>query len=271
MKMEIKEIKVPGQLTGPARLTGYILEKSPVEPERKRPAIILCPGGGYRIRSEREGEPVALKFTAMGCHAFVLDYSVAPNRYPVSLRELAEVTALIRERSDEWKLDSDRVLVCGLSAGGHLACALGVMWNQEELWSVIGRKPEEIRPDGMILCYPVITGGRFAHVGSFQCLLGDEMTEEGRKALSLELLVTKETPRAFIWHTFTDETVPVENSLLLASAMASKGVNAELHLYPKGGHGLSLASEETACNSSQVVEYCQNWVDLVKTWLKEFF
>lgn len=270
MQIERKEIIVPGQLTGPALLTGYILLESSVNPDRRRPAILLCSGGGYHTRSKREGEPVALQFLAMGCHVFILDYSVAPNRYPVSVRELAEASAYVRERAGGWKLDPGRVIVCGFSAGGHLACSLGVLWNREELWGPIGREPEEIRPSGMILCYPVITGGPYAHIGSFRHLLGEEAAGQEREALSLELLVTEKTPPAFLWHTFTDDTVPVENSLLLASAMSRKGVNAELHIYPEGGHGLSLASEETACDSSQIAVCCQSWIPLVKTWLENF-
>lgn len=270
MNTEKKEIIVPGQLTGPALLTGYLIKEVSVAPDRKRPAVIVCAGGGYWQRSDRESEPLALQFMAMGCHAFILDYSVAPNHFPTSVRELGEAVAYIREHSAEWKVDPAKIIVCGSSAAGHLACSLGVFWDNELVYDAIGRTPAQIRPDGLILCYPVITGGEYAHVNSFKRLLGDDVTQEQRDAVSLENFVTEQTPRAFIWHTYTDENVPVENSLLLAAAMKRKNVNFELHIYPTGGHGLSLADEETAGNGVQVVEQCQSWIPLVKMWLKHF-
>ena len=101
MNTEKKEIIVPGQLTGPALLTGYLIKEVSVAPDRKRPAVIVCAGGGYWQRSDRESEPLALQFMAMGCHAFILDYSVAPNHFPTSVRELGEAVAYIREHAAE--------------------------------------------------------------------------------------------------------------------------------------------------------------------------
>lgn len=270
MVTKTREITVPGQLTGAAKLTGYLIKEVSVAPDRKRPAVIVCAGGGYSFRSDRESEPIALQFMAMGCHAFILDYSVAPNHFPTSVRELGEAIAYIREHAEEWQIDPEKIIVCGFSAGGHLACSIGVLWDKESVFEAIERKPEEIRPDGMILCYPVITGGEYAHEGSFKALFGDDVTMEQRDMVSLEKLVSEKTPRAFIWHTFTDAAVPVENSLLLATAMKRSNVNFELHIYPAGGHGLSLAEEETARDESQIEEQCQSWIPLVKTWLKHF-
>lgn len=264
------EITVPEQLTGPALLTGYVINNIGAAPERKRPAVIVCAGGGYWQRSDRESEPIALQFMAIGCHAFILDYSVAPNHYPTSVRELGEAVAYIRDHAAQWNVDPKQIIVCGFSAAGHLSCSLGVFWDKELVYGAIGRKPEEIRPDGMILSYPVITGGEFAHVNSFKRLLGDDVTQEERDRVSLEQFVTEKTPKAFIWHTVTDENVPVENSLLLAAAMRRNNVNFELHIYPTGGHGLSLANEETAGESFQVVEQCQSWFPLVKMWIRHF-
>lgn len=270
MRTEKREIIVPGQVTGPALLTGYLADSVSVAPEKKRPAIIVCPGGGYHFRSDRESEPIALQFLAMGYHAFILDYSVAPNRFPVAARELGEAVAWIREHADEWLVAEDKILVCGFSAAGHLACSLGVFWEKEDIWGAIERKPEEIRPDGLILCYPVISSGEFAHQGSFEELLGEEAGPEERAAVSLENFVTGKMPKAFIWHTYTDESVPVENSLFLAAAMRRQGVNFELHVYPTGGHGLSLATAETAGRPEQIEPQCQSWLNLVKTWLEHF-
>lgn len=271
MRNERTEITVPGQVDGPAVLTSYILDEVSVAAGKKRPAVIVCPGGGYWRRSDRESEPVIMQFLGMGCHGFLLDYSVAPNHFPTALRELAEAVAILREHSDDWLIDPERIVVCGFSAAGHLACSLGVYWNQEFVYGAIGRTAGEIRPSAMLLGYPVITAGEFAHEGSITKLLGESATEEERRQVSLELHVTADTPKAFIWHTYEDETVPVENSMLLASAMRKMGVNFELHIYPTGAHGSSLANEETAGKDEYAhlnIPCCQSWTGLVKTWLE---
>lgn len=271
MKYQEISITVPGQVTGPAKLTTYILNQLAVEEDRQRPAIIVCPGGAYCLCSEREHEPIATQFLSMGFHCFVLEYSVEPNRFPTALLELAKTVAMVREHAKEWNVNPEKIYVCGFSAGGHLACSLGTFWNQEMIYGTIDTTADRIRPDGMILCYPVISSGPFAHQGSFQNLLGEKADiQEERDRVSLELQVTPQTPKAFIWHTYEDGAVPVENSLLLAMAMRQNGVNFELHVYPKGPHGLALASEETAgtARPDQNVPACQSWIPLVKTWIK---
>lgn len=264
------EITVPGQLNGPALLTTYILDEVSVAKERYRPAIIVCPGGGYRTRSDRESEPVIMRFLAMGCHGFLMDYSVYPNRFPTSLLELAKVVTLIRDNADQWMVDKDRIIVCGFSAGGHLACSLGVYWNQEFVYGTLGRKADDVRPSAMMLGYPVISAGECAHQGSVDHLLGENAPEEDRRRISLELQVTRDTVNAFIWHTYEDSAVPVENSLLLAAAMRRYGVNFELHVYPKGGHGSSLANTETSGRERPELNIpcCQSWIRLARTWIK---
>lgn len=270
MRYEKNEITVQGQLEGPAVLTSYLLDRISVDEEKSRPAVIVCPGGGYRNRSDRESEPVVMQFLSMGYHAFLLDYSVAPNRFPTSLLELAEAVALVRENSQAWQVDPQQIYVCGFSAGGHLVCSLGVFWNQERVYGAIGRPAEQVRPDGLILCYPVITSGEFAHEGSFLQLLGEGAAKEQREAVSLERHAGSHMPKTFLWHTYEDETVPLENSLLLASAMKRHGVNFELHIYPRGGHGLSLANEETSGELRQelLIPACQNWISLAHTWIE---
>lgn len=278
MKYENIKITAEGQLTGPAVLHTYLLDNISVAMDKKRPAVIVCAGGGYSMRSDREAEPIVMQFLSMGYHGFLLDYSVAPNRFPTALRELAEAVAVVREHSEEWHVDPEKILVCGFSAAGHLCCSLGVYWNQEFVYGSIGRRAEETRPDGMILCYPVITSGVYAHEGSFERLLGEDALKgpregEGRpereSQVSLELHVTKDTPRAFIWHTYEDQSVPLENSLLLAASMRKAGVNFELHVFPKGGHGSSLANEETSgVRKELVIPAAQKWVELAHTWIE---
>lgn len=279
MRYEEFEISVEGQLTGAVKLHSYILDAISVDVEKKRTAVIVCPGGGYRMRSDREAEPVVMQFLSMGYHSFILDYSVEPNHFPTALLELAEAVALVREHGEEWHVDPDRILVCGFSAAGHLCCSLGNFWNQEFVYGAIGRTKEEVRPDGMILCYPVITSGPYAHEGSFKYLLGEDALTGDRegenqpdreKKVSMELQVTENTPPAFIWHTFEDQSVPLENTLLLAGALRRAGVNFELHVFPRGGHGSSLANEETSgiLEKQLIIPEAQVWISLAHTWIE---
>ena len=213
-----------------------------------------------------------MQLTAMGIHAFILKYSLAPDVFPAGLMELAETVSEIKAHADTWMIDPERILVCGFSAGGHLACSLGAFWNQEFLWKSLNKKPEEIRPDGMILCYPVITAGVDSHQGSFQNLLGKNAHDEIQRSLvSLEHHVGSHTPKTFLWHTASDSSVPVANSLLLAEALTRHHVSLELHIYPVGCHGLSLATEEVSASDGRYVEpQCQSWISLLKTWLEHF-
>ena len=144
---------------------------------QKRPAIVICPGGAYGMTSDREAEAIAVRFMGMGYHAVVLRYSVAPARYPVALRQLAKTVALLRKNSEKWHIEKDKIIVSGFSAGGHLAASLGVFWNTEELAKITEMDNQMIRPDGMILNYPVITSGEFGHEESFRNLLGDRYEE----------------------------------------------------------------------------------------------
>lgn len=260
------------KLTPPASVTGYLLDPVSLSATKRRPAVIICPGGGYGHLSDREGEPVAMQLAAMGIHTFILKYSLAPDVFPASLMELAETVSEIRAHADSWMVDPDRILVCGFSAGGHLACSLGAFWNREFLWKPLNKKADEIRPDGMILCYPVITSGADCHQGSFQNLLGTHANDENlRRLVSLEHQVGSHTPKTFLWHTASDSNVPVANSLLLAEALTRHQVSLELHIYPVGCHGLSLATEEVSSSDGRYVEpQCQSWISLLKTWLEHF-
>lgn len=273
MKQEHIELRVPGQVAGAASMNVWILNNISVDQGKRRPVILICPGGAYSRCSDREGEPVAMQFLAMGYHVAVLEYSVAPDHFPTSLLELAEAAARIRERAEEWHVDPERLMVCGFSAGGHLACSLGAMWNRKFVFQALGRGAEELKPNGMILGYPVITSGKSAHRDSFTNLLGEAAEDENMLELvSLEKQVGSQTPSAFIWHTYADQSVPVENSLLLAMALRKAKVKTELHIYPDGIHGLSLANEETAGARQDCIEpSCQSWITLVKTWLETQF
>ena len=190
------EMHQEGSLPG-AHLVTYIQEYSDAMAINDRPLILLCPGGGYTRTSDREAEPMALKFLAMGYHAAVLRYSCAPAEYPTSLKELAYSIKFLREHAKEWHIDPHKIVVEGCSAGGHLAASLGVFWDEDFLAESQGLSASEhelLRPDGLLLCYPVITSGEFAHRGSFENLLGSRQEELGEK-LSLEKQVTSKCRR----------------------------------------------------------------------------
>ena len=267
------EIKARG-MEAVGNLYTYFLDSSiEMRPNEKRPVILMCPGGGYEMTSDREAEPMAMQFLAMGYHVAILRYSVCPVRYPAALLQVAESVLYLKEHADEYHIDPEKIVVQGCSAGGHLAANYGIAWNSPFLTKLMGMEndPERLCVAGLLLCYPVITSGEKAHEESFRNLLGEQY-EEKKEELSLENQVTPDTPPTFLWHTATDDTVPVENSLYFFQSCLQQGVSAELHIYPVGGHGLSLANEETCrANGIGVQKECQSWINLAQTWLEGLF
>ncbi|WP_053362849.1 alpha/beta hydrolase [Bacillus sp. FJAT-27251] len=252
-----------------AKLYTYFLSNSPqMDSERKRPAVIICPGGGYEFTSDREAEPIAIKLNAMGIHACVLRYSTAPAVFPTSLMELASAVALVRENAEKWNVDNKKIIAAGFSAGGHLAASLGVFWNEGFLSEKLGVPADVIKPNGLLLSYPVITSGEHAHRGSFDALVGKEDLQLLEK-VSLEKQVSKDTPPTFLWHTFTDEPVPVENSFLFANALLKQKISLEMHIYPRGAHGLALGTEETRGknNDRSVQPEVASWIEMAGRWV----
>lgn len=257
-------IPVPEKLP---TFTGFILQNyAEYCRDRKRPAVLVLPGGGYAFTSEREATPVALAFAAAGISAFVLRYTCAPGaRFPTQVIQALQAVKVIREHAEEWNIDPDKIAVCGFSAGGHLTASTGVFWNHE-IMREHGFHGDAHKPNGLILCYPVITGGEKAHRGSFENLLGDQYSDEMIELTSLEKQVTRDTPKSFLWHTYDDDGVPVENSLLFASALAENGVPFELHVYPHGCHGLSLANG-LVNGPDGVLPNVQTWVKFATEWV----
>ncbi|MFU7515279.1 alpha/beta hydrolase [Clostridium sp. HCS.1] len=248
----------------------YIPDNSvEIDINKKRKTIIICPGGGYVGTSDREAEPIAFKLLSQGFNVIILRYSVNPNRFPTSLLELSATINYVREMAGKWNVDIDKVITCGFSAGGHLVGSLGVLWNKDLISEALNINKENIKPNGMILSYPVITSGEFANKDSFDNLLGIDAIKEEREKLSLEKLVSKDTPETFLWHTFNDTVVPVENSLFFASALRKNNVPFELHIYPDGVHGLSLCDVNTAYkdNSDLINKHVESWFELAVKWI----
>ena len=267
------------------QLDAYLLNNSlEFQVGRRRPAVIVCPGGGYRFLSDREGEPIALRFTAQGCHAFVLRYSVQ-TRLPAPMLDLASAIALVRAHADEWFVDPDRIAILGFSAGGHLVGSLGVFWDKPFIYEPLGLTPAQIRPNAVVMCYPmieleVISSGPASLSADGQptytpddilpILLGDtRLTQAQRDAYRLDLHVSAASVPAFMWHTANDQIVPAHNALRFAAALARHKVPYELHIFESGVHGLALANDVTAiAGQPQFInpDYAL-WVDLALNWL----
>src|SRR5260370_2718541 len=208
--------------------------------------IVICPGGGYGKLAPHEGADYARFLNEQGVAAFVLKYRLGSDgyRHPAMLHDAARAVRLVRFRAGEWKLDPHRIGIMGSSAGGHLASTLLTHFDAGAPDASDPVERQSSRPDLGILCYAVITLGEFTHRGSKDNLLGKAPSPELVRELSNELQVTKDTPPCFIWHTWEDPAVPVENSLQFADAMRKAGVPFDLHIYQKGGHGIGLGSSQ---------------------------
>lgn len=232
----------PGALGAEAEdvptLTAYL----PEEGKSTGASFLVLPGGGYGNLAGHEGEGYAKWLASQGIAAYVLRYRLGSSgyRHPVMLQDAARALRAVRAFARRDGLDPARIGIIGSSAGGHLASTLLVRHDggQPEAADPIER--ESSRPDLGVLCYAVITSGEHAHRGSFNNLLGENPPDGLRQELSSELHVTKNTPPTFLWHTTGDKAVPVENSLLFASALAKAAVPFELHVYEKGAHGMGL-------------------------------
>jgi acetyl esterase/lipase len=264
-------------------LDAYVLHNShEFQVDQRRPVLIVCPGGGYMGLSDREAEPIALRFMAHGYHACVLRYAVQ-TALPAPILDLALAVRAVREHADEWRVDPQRIAVCGFSAGGHLAAALGVFWDKPFIYDALGVRPELIRPNALLLSYALIDLTLIANfrdgvdaagqpVNSNQrmlhALLGEYAPARARlDEYSLDLHVSASTPPAFLWHTADDPTVPALNALRFATACAKANVPYELHLYGHGEHGLALADAVTEIDGRLLDPHVATWVPLALEWL----
>lgn len=239
-------------------LTPYLAETN----VRSGAAIVICPGGGYGGLAGHEGHDYALWLNQQGVSAFVLKYRLGPRgyRHPVMLQDAARAVRLVRARAADWQVDAKRVGIMGSSAGGHLASTLVTHFDAGKPEADDPVERQSSRPDLGILCYAVITMGEFTHAGSRNNLLGPNASPELVRRLSNELQVTPQTPPCFIWHTWEDQAVPVENSLQFAAALRKAGVPFDLHIYEKGRHGIGLASKPPFATAHPWAADCAFWL-----------
>lgn len=252
----------------PCRLQCFLHE------EGKRASILVFPGGGYYMVSDREAQPVALKFFEKGYNAFVLTYSTADRtpdvHYPMQLLQAEAAILAIRANKKEWNCTDD-VITCGFSAGGHLAGMTAVYYDRDCVLNAFKVTSEKSRPSAVILCYPVISSVANPHIDSFINLTGSKNPKDFIN-ISIEYGVDKNTPPVFIWHTANDGCVNINNTLVLAKELAKNNIPFETHIFEDGAHGLSLCDKTT----NESYEYFIKpdvaiWFDLCITWLKKRF
>jgi acetyl esterase/lipase len=210
-------------------------------------SIVICPGGGYGHLADHEGSHYARWLNQQGITGWVLKYRLGSNgyRHPAMWQDATRAIRTVRARAAEWRLDPARVGIMGSSAGGHLASTVMTHWDRGATNATDLIERHSSRPDLVILCYPVISMlDPLAHKGSRANLLGTNPPPALLEELSAELQVNAATPPVFIWHTGEDKTVPVENSLALATALQQVKVPYDLHLYERGSHGIGLGNKK---------------------------
>jgi acetyl esterase/lipase len=223
-------------------------------------AVIICPGGGYaQLAIEHEGYAVAKEFTKIGVTAFVLKYrlpsdAIMSDKSIGPLQDAQMAMLIVRTHAAEWGINPNKVGIMGFSAGGHLASTAGTHFNK----AVIENKNNiNLRPDFMLLLYPVISFGEMAHKGSKDNLLGKDAPASQIDLYSNEKQVTANTPITFIVHAEDDKTVPIQNSLQFYDALVKNNVKAEMHIFQAGGHGFGLNNPTSV---EHWFEWCTNWM-----------
>ncbi len=257
--MKSIHMTVPGHPE--ARLDGYILDcEILLGQEENRPAVLVCPGGGYVYCSPREGEPVALSYAARGFHAFVLTYSTAQEAAGFApLEEVSWAIGQIRENAETWHIDPEKIAVCGFSAGGHLALSSGLLAKN--------------KPNAMILGYPAASAPNLPGADFMLKILEgrEDVTDADAEKYDLVSKITKEAPPVFLAAT-AEDLLTGFGALAIANAYHKLGRHYELHVFQYGPHGYALANEVTADGSTQMLEPAfAQWQELSVQWLRKTF
>lgn len=289
-----------------ATLTTYILDDSPeLLNGRNRPAIIICPGGGYFNCSDREAEPMAVKFNSMGYHAFVLRYNIylepedeyelihkvdplpikKRTQFPRQMYDIAKSIVLINEHAEEWFVDTDKIGLCGFSAGGHNVLSYSVNWNRPIIQDVFSKFNVNLKPALTIAGYPIsdytlmeaalkkapTERQKFFNKSSRVLFGADWPNEEQLLIVSPAKLVDQDTPPMFLWSTFEDGAVPIEQTTVMATALATNKIPFACHIFEEGVHGLSVSTQVSADAHSKINYKVSKWMELVEEWLLKRF
>ncbi len=252
------------------KVTGYIHDQlvEIAEHREKYPVMVVCPGGGYNMCSQRESDPVAFEYLTAGYNVFILRYSVKEaSKDFTPLKELSSTVMKIRENAEQWNCDPDKIAVVGFSAGGHLAASICTLWNNPKFLEHFDNKNGMNKPNAGVLAYAVISADpEIYHGGSIDNVSGGKTGEE-REIFSLEKQVTADCPQMFLWHTVNDNCVPVENSIVFISSLQKNQIPFEAHFFPEGPHGSSVCTSEV----NSLNDHNNQWVDLSKKWLAKTF
>ncbi len=284
-------------------LTTYVLDDSTeMLRGKRRPAVLVCPGGAYLSCSDREGEPIALRFNAMGYHAFVLRYSVFSEgkgwgavgenptskpwlAHPAPMRDIARAMLEIRKNAAAWLVDMDKVALCGFSAGAHNCAMYSVYWDKPVMREPFGVDGSALRPAATILAYTLsdyvfmkeeyekmdTAGKGLFDIANLAFLGTKEPDDATLNAVSPARRVDAHTPPMFLWSTFRDGLVPIRHTTLMADALASAHIPFEVHIFEGGDHGLALADQSTAVDKTQIDPDAAKWASLAEAWLKKRF
>lgn len=280
-------------------LTTYIQDDADKMLKSPRPAVLICPGGGYLKCATQEGEPVALRFAAMGYQTFILRYStyfggmnpqqladcaeqILPIKntiYPNSMLEVGMAMKLIYEHAQEWHVDIKRIALCGFSAGAHNVAMYAAKWQEPWIGKHIQIENEKIKPAAVILGY--IAGDYFFNTEEPHHILQtySNMAMFGKTKLEKEDVekvqpskyITGDMPPAFLWATYEDTVVSVKNTIAMAEKLAEQKIPFELHIFEKGDHGLSLGMQESAKKKEQIRRDVSMWVPMAEIWLEKRF
>lgn len=278
----------------PATYTAYLADVLPARPDARRPAMIVCGGGGFRSIAVHEQEPVALAYLDRGYQVFVLDYvtiATGDVSYPNPEVDLAKMIATVRANADAWRVDPVRVACTGFSAGGFICAAVAADWRRGPFAARAGARPEQIRPDAIVLGYPLIdpimfrderlrdpridlrvpkTGGKTGRdlvMDYMREVMGAEPTDEALAATTPTNLVDRHMPPTFVWGVADDATCPIAMVYDFARALAGAGVPHEVHVYDQGGHGLSAANANTRVDNADAQRAVRGWLDLACAFL----
>ena len=276
-----------------AYMTTYVLDDGEYARKGlKRPAVVICPGGGYTMVSKNEGEPVALFFNRHGYHAFVVNYSVKiEHSFPTALQELARAMEIVKNHKTEWKI-SDEISVAGFSAGGNLALSLGIYANNPLITEALGLTEEQVRPDRLILGYPAVTLHPKRTEGEMPkelielmdqglmpdfrgpdiraILLGrEDVSQEEMEELNLMKKLHENLPPTFVWGSYEDTVIPATDYIELADHYYKMNIPCELHLFGHGPHGVSLC-DTSVKNEEEIENLSMNhWTELCIEWLEQ--
>jgi len=255
---------------------------------KKRPLVIVCPGGGYAFTSDREAEVIALKFNSIGLNSVVLWYTTGDKVKGVpenALLEAAQTVKYVRENANEWLVDEGKIIICGFSAGGHLALQMATRWNEPELFRELNTTKDKLKINLTIVGYPLVYQKSAFPVDKLgfgsnlmeKPLTANERffgtknpTEESLDNMNILTHVDEETSPMFIWHTTEDVLVDVDHSLKLGVQLRKQNIPFEMHIFEKGEHGLALADRTTARKPSHYNDHVAKWFELCEGWLKDY-